>query len=622
MSRDLSSRIFVGGLDHGVNEADLEKAFKIFGTITNVVVLRDKETGHSRGFAFVSYIDSQSSEDAIRRMHGVEIKGRCVTVRHAEKAKYFDDRPRRGGIRGGGRGGFSERGRSDTHSAGGSNGFTGGQRGRGAFRNESRPSYSGGRDVGYTRTESGNFGARSRSPLGATSTSYRSDSPPRRRIVDRGYSPTSRRDDYSPPAPLGRMAGGDYFQGGPSRVTDYYSTSRDFTSGSSRVQLERSPPPEDYGRYGSMQTLSPARERDAYINARARDYSPIRRQAYGSPKSASTRNQESPLERSASRQERFRDYGGATSRQYGSGSYSTSQDSAYGSRTGSAQQGLGSLRYGSISDSPYGSSLTRGGRKEASPIGSRAIDGQTGRIAAGSARDDSPPRRRMPSPRGGRPSPGGRQRRSPVGRRGDSPPKRRRLSPPRRQTLDINRGRALSPGDRRGVSPIARRSGEVGGRGPSPIGRRGPSPMGRNEPSSVRRRGLSPMRKNDGSPMNRRGSSPLGRRGPAPMSRRGPSPMNRRGPSPTNRRSASPLHKRGPSPMTRRGLSPPRKRGPSPMRKRGPSPMRRPGVNTMNKSMPSPMNRRAPSPTSRRMPPPMGRRPVSPMGRQAPDRRY
>lgn len=98
MSRigNLSSRIFVGGLDPVVDESDLEKAFALFGEITNVMVMRDRDNGRSRGFAFISFKDSMSSEDAISRMHGVEIRGRCVTVRHAERERFLDDKNQTG----------------------------------------------------------------------------------------------------------------------------------------------------------------------------------------------------------------------------------------------------------------------------------------------------------------------------------------------------------------------------------------------------------------------------------------------------------------------------------------------------------------------------------------------
>jgi len=119
MSYNIEGRIFVGGLDHDCDEAGLEQQFKMFGEISQLLLIRNRETGLSRGFAFISFKESSSAEEAIRRMHGVEVMGRCVTVKRAEKqggpsSSFHDERSSRGGYRGG-RGG---RGRGFGRSSG------------------------------------------------------------------------------------------------------------------------------------------------------------------------------------------------------------------------------------------------------------------------------------------------------------------------------------------------------------------------------------------------------------------------------------------------------------------------------------------------------------------------
>ncbi|CAK8676247.1 unnamed protein product [Clavelina lepadiformis] len=104
---DIGARIFVGGLDHSCDEMALEKSFQIFGDITQVLIMKDRETKRSRGFGFISFLEPASAEDAIRRMHGVEIMGRCVTVRKAEKQGSLPDRPRREGFRSVGNRGYN-----------------------------------------------------------------------------------------------------------------------------------------------------------------------------------------------------------------------------------------------------------------------------------------------------------------------------------------------------------------------------------------------------------------------------------------------------------------------------------------------------------------------------------
>nr|XP_039257057.1 serine/arginine repetitive matrix protein 1-like [Styela clava] len=250
MSRigNLTSRIFVGGMDPSVSEVDLEKAFKLFGEITNVMVMRDRENGRSRGFAFISFKDAQASDQAISRMHGVEIRGRCVSVRHAEKEKFVrDDRPKRGGFRGGriSTGSRSENFRDQPAYRG--NGHQ-----SGAGYGMSRPPS----DIVYVvrdDKESG-YSRRSRSPLGGPR--YRPESPPRRMGERRGYSPPLYQSrPLSPPQRPGSSTLGEseYFNKPIRRVT---------------------PSPPDYGfsRFKENQELSPARELGAYI--RARDHSP------------------------------------------------------------------------------------------------------------------------------------------------------------------------------------------------------------------------------------------------------------------------------------------------------------------------------------------------------------
>uniref|UniRef100_H2XX28 RRM domain-containing protein n=1 Tax=Ciona intestinalis TaxID=7719 RepID=H2XX28_CIOIN len=147
----LDARIFIGGLDLDCSEQDLEKAFGMFGDISQVMVLRDRETNVSRGFAFMSFESQDSADEAIRRMHGVEIMGRCVTVRKAERQAAMADRPRskRGGFRGG-RGGERRGGFQNSRR-----GYRGSQRGFGDSRSYG-DSKSFGESRSYSDSRSGN----------------------------------------------------------------------------------------------------------------------------------------------------------------------------------------------------------------------------------------------------------------------------------------------------------------------------------------------------------------------------------------------------------------------------------------------------------------------------------
>jgi cold-inducible RNA-binding protein len=95
--------IYVGNLSHSATEDDLRNAFAAFGTVSNVTIIKDRETGRPRGFAFVEMSDNGEAATAIQELNLKEINGRAVTV---NEARPKTDRPARrgGGGGGGGRG--------------------------------------------------------------------------------------------------------------------------------------------------------------------------------------------------------------------------------------------------------------------------------------------------------------------------------------------------------------------------------------------------------------------------------------------------------------------------------------------------------------------------------------
>lgn len=97
-------KIYVGNLSYDVAESDLEQAFGEFGQVTSVSILKDKQTGQSKGFAFVEMAEVSEGQSAIKGMDGKELLGRELKV---DQAKERPARPRgRGGFnspRGGGR---------------------------------------------------------------------------------------------------------------------------------------------------------------------------------------------------------------------------------------------------------------------------------------------------------------------------------------------------------------------------------------------------------------------------------------------------------------------------------------------------------------------------------------
>jgi RNA recognition motif-containing protein len=89
--------MYVGNLPYDTNDEGLREIFEEFGTVIDVKVIMDRETGRSRGFGFVE-MDDESARKAMEELNGREIGGRTLRVNEAE------ERQRGGGGGGGGRG--------------------------------------------------------------------------------------------------------------------------------------------------------------------------------------------------------------------------------------------------------------------------------------------------------------------------------------------------------------------------------------------------------------------------------------------------------------------------------------------------------------------------------------
>lgn len=102
------TNIYVGNLSFDATEEDIRQAFAAYGDVESVNIIKDRETGRSRGFAFVEMPDSEQAKEAIDKVNLAEIAGRAVSV---NEARPKTDRPRRGGGGGGGGGGGRRGGR-------------------------------------------------------------------------------------------------------------------------------------------------------------------------------------------------------------------------------------------------------------------------------------------------------------------------------------------------------------------------------------------------------------------------------------------------------------------------------------------------------------------------------
>ncbi|MBW2529152.1 MAG: RNA-binding protein [Deltaproteobacteria bacterium] len=93
----MSNRLYVGGLSWDTDDSGLREAFAPYGTLEDVKVICDRDTGRSRGFGFVTFASQEEAGKAITAMDGSVLDGRTLKVNEAH------ERNRNGG---GGRGRF------------------------------------------------------------------------------------------------------------------------------------------------------------------------------------------------------------------------------------------------------------------------------------------------------------------------------------------------------------------------------------------------------------------------------------------------------------------------------------------------------------------------------------
>jgi len=82
--RKMPMRLFVGGLSWDTTDEELRKAFEAHGEVVEAVVIKDRGTGRSRGFGFVTYADANEGKVATRELDGSELDGRNIKVGPAD----------------------------------------------------------------------------------------------------------------------------------------------------------------------------------------------------------------------------------------------------------------------------------------------------------------------------------------------------------------------------------------------------------------------------------------------------------------------------------------------------------------------------------------------------------
>ncbi|HEY3804897.1 MAG TPA: RNA-binding protein [Kofleriaceae bacterium] len=122
----MNTRLYVGNLSFNTTADGVRTAFEQFGTVSDVHLVTDRETGRARGFAFVTMGSPDEAAKAIQGMDGKTVDGRPLRVNEAEERQQRGGGGGGGGYRGGGGGG----GGGGDWGGGGGGGGRGG-RGRG-----------------------------------------------------------------------------------------------------------------------------------------------------------------------------------------------------------------------------------------------------------------------------------------------------------------------------------------------------------------------------------------------------------------------------------------------------------------------------------------------------------
>lgn len=88
----MSQKIYVGNLAFSITNEDLTQKFEQYGTVSSAKVIMDRDTGRSKGFAFVEMANGQEAAQAIQGLNGSDFGGRSMNVSEAKPMAPRDSR--------------------------------------------------------------------------------------------------------------------------------------------------------------------------------------------------------------------------------------------------------------------------------------------------------------------------------------------------------------------------------------------------------------------------------------------------------------------------------------------------------------------------------------------------
>jgi RNA recognition motif-containing protein len=79
----MAMKLYVGGLAYSVTEQELEELFASQGKVESVAIIKDRDSGQSKGFGFVEMADIKEGQNAIKELNGKDLSGRAIMVNEA-----------------------------------------------------------------------------------------------------------------------------------------------------------------------------------------------------------------------------------------------------------------------------------------------------------------------------------------------------------------------------------------------------------------------------------------------------------------------------------------------------------------------------------------------------------
>ncbi len=79
----MSMKLYVGGLAYSTTEDELKALFAESGEVTSVAIIKDRDTGQSKGFGFVEMKEDKDGQAAIKELNGKDVGGRSIVVNQA-----------------------------------------------------------------------------------------------------------------------------------------------------------------------------------------------------------------------------------------------------------------------------------------------------------------------------------------------------------------------------------------------------------------------------------------------------------------------------------------------------------------------------------------------------------